>query len=130
MRTLMKTLPLVAALSALAGLANAQDIADGQKSFNKCRACHMVGENAKNGVGPVLNGLFGRKAGTIDGFKYSDANKNSGVVWDEKTFATYIKDPKAFMPGNRMAFIGIKNDTEIANLTAFLKQYDKDGKKQ
>ncbi|MGE0338901.1 MAG: cytochrome c family protein [Xanthobacteraceae bacterium] len=130
MRTLIKTLPLAAMLSALAGLANAQDIADGQKSFNKCRACHTVGENAKNGVGPVLNGLFGRKAGTIDGFKYSDANKNSGVVWDEKTFATYIKDPKAFMPGNRMAFIGIKNDTEIANLTAFLKQYDKDGKKQ
>ncbi len=130
MRTLIITLPLAAMLSALAGLANAQDIADGQKSFNKCRACHTVGENAKNGVGPVLNGLFGRKAGTIDGFKYSDANKNSGVVWDEKTFATYIKDPKAFMPGNRMAFIGIKNDTEIANLTAFLKQYDKDGKKQ
>lgn len=85
MRTLIITLPLAAMLSALAGLANAQDIADGQKSFNKCRACHTVGENAKNGVGPVLNGLFGRKAGTIDGFKYSDANKNSGVVWDEKT---------------------------------------------
>lgn len=130
MRTLMKTLPLVVALIALAGPANAQDIADGQKSFNKCRACHTVGENAKNGVGPILNGIFGRTAGTVDGFKYSDANKNSGVVWDEKNFAVYIKDPKAFMPGNRMAFIGIKNDTEIANLTAFLKQYDKDGKKQ
>lgn len=130
MRTLMKTLPLAAALIALAGLAHAQDIADGQKSFGKCRACHAIGEKAKNGVGPMLNGLFGRKAGTIEGFKYSDANKNSGVVWDEKTFATYIKDPKAFMPGNRMAFIGIKNDKEIANLIAFLKQYDKDGKKQ
>lgn len=130
MRYLLKTIPLAVALSAFAGLVSAQDIADGQKSFNKCRACHTVGENAKNGVGPMLNGLFGRKAGTIDGFKYSDANKNSGIVWDEKNFATYIKDPKAFMPGNRMAFIGIKNDTEIANLTAFLKQYDKDGKKQ
>lgn len=129
MRILCKTLPLAAALLALVAPADAQDIAEGQKSFNKCRACHTVGENAKNGVGPVLNGLFGRKAGTVDGFKYSDANKNSGVVWDEKNFATYIKDPKAFMPGNRMAFIGIKNDTEIANLTAFLKQYDKDGKK-
>lgn len=130
MRYLLKTIPLAAALSVFAGLVSAQDIAEGQKSFNKCRACHTVGENAKNGVGPMLNGLFGRKAGTIDGFKYSDANKNSGIVWDEKNFATYIKDPKAFMPGNRMAFIGIKNDTEIANLTAFLKQYDKDGKKQ
>lgn len=130
MRILCKTLPLAAALLALAAPADAQDLAEGQKSFNKCRACHTVGENAKNGVGPILNGLFGRKAGTVDGFKYSDANKNSGVVWDENNFATYIKDPKAFMPGNRMAFIGIKNDTEIANLTAFLKQYDKDGKKQ
>jgi len=130
MRYLLKTLPLAAALIALAGPVYAQDIADGQKSFNKCRACHTVGENAKNGVGPLLNGIFGRKAGTVDGFKYSDANKNSGIVWDEKNFATYIKDPKAFMPGNRMAFLGIKNDTEIANLTAFLKQYDKDGKKQ
>ncbi|HRF08202.1 MAG TPA: cytochrome c family protein [Xanthobacteraceae bacterium] len=130
MRHLLKTLPLAAALIALAGPVYAQDIADGQKSFNKCRACHTVGENAKNGVGPLLNGIFGRKAGTVDGFKYSDANKNSGIVWDEKNFATYIKDPKAFMPGNRMAFLGIKNDTEIANLTAFLKQYDKDGKKQ
>ncbi len=130
MRYGLKTLPLAVALTVIAGFASAQDIADGQKSFNKCRACHTVGENAKNGVGPQLNGLFGRTAGTSDGFKYSDANKNSGVVWDEKNFATYIKDPRAFMPGNRMAFVGIKNDKEIENLTAFLKQFGKDGKKQ
>ncbi|MSO75488.1 MAG: cytochrome c family protein [Alphaproteobacteria bacterium] len=118
-----------AAVTLFAATASAQDIALGEKSFAKCRACHQVGETAKNAVGPVLNGIFGRKAGTIPGFKYSDANQKSGVVWDPAFFATYIKDPKAAMPGNKMAFPGIKNDTEIANLTAFLAQFDASGKK-
>jgi len=107
----------------------AQDIEAGQKSFNKCRACHQVGEGAKNVVGPLLNGLMGRKSGTIEGYNYTDANKNSGIIWDDKVFAEYIKDPKAKIPGTKMVFAGIKNETEIANLIAFLKQYDKDGKK-
>jgi len=118
-----------AALLASVSHAGAQDVAAGEKSFNKCRACHQVGPTAKSLAGPKLNGLFGRKAGTVEGFKYSDANKNSGVVWDEAVFAKYIKDPKAFMPGNKMVFPGIKDDAEIANLTAFLKQFDADGKK-
>jgi len=130
MKFATKTLSLAGAIALFAGAAAAEDVKDGQKVFNQCRACHTIGENARNGVGPILNGLFGRKAGTIEGFKYSDANKNSGVTWDEKTFAKYIKDPKAFMPGNQMTFIGIKNDDQIANLTAFLRQYDKDGKKK
>jgi len=130
MKLVLRMLPLAGALVVYATLAVAADVKEGQKSFNKCRACHTVGENAKNGVGPILNGLFGRKAGTIEGFKYSESNKSSGVVWDEKNFGEYIKDPKAFMPGNQMTFIGIKNDKEIENLTAFLKQYGKDGKKQ
>ena len=71
----------------------AQDVENGAEVFKKCRACHQVGENAKNAVGPSLNGLFGRKAGTIEGFNYSEANKTSGVTWDDATFATYIKDP-------------------------------------
>lgn len=111
------------------GSASAQDVAAGEKSYAKCRACHQVGETARNAVGPKLNGLFGRTAGTIEGYNYSPANKKSGVTWTEETFAKYIKDPRAFMPGNKMAFAGIKNDTEIQNLTAFLKQFDKDGKK-
>jgi cytochrome c len=118
------------ALLAFAGNALAQDAAAGEKVFAKCRACHQVGETAKNLVGPKLNGLFGRKAGSIDGFSYSDANKKSGVVWDEAVFATYIKDPKAAMPGNKMAFVGIKNDREIGDLIAFLKQFGADGKKK
>jgi cytochrome c len=113
----------------LGGNALAQDVEAGQRSFNKCRACHQVGEEAKNLVGPKLNGLFGRVAGTVEGYSYSEANKKSGVTWDEATFATYIKNPRTFMPGNKMAFAGISNDKEIADLTAFLKQYDKDGKK-
>ena len=113
-----------------AGGALAQDAAAGEKAFNKCRACHQVGETAKNMVGPKLNGLFGRKAGSIEGFKYSEANTKSGVSWDEATFAKYIADPKAAMPGNKMVFPGIKNDKEIADLIAFLRRFAADGKKK
>src|SRR5262245_59244990 len=127
----MKSLSAAALFLALAmpGVAKAQDVAAGEKSFNKCRACHQVGETAKNLVGPVLNGLFGRKSGSIEGFSYTDANKNSGIEWNEAVFAEYIKDPKAKIPGTKMAFAGIKNDQEIKDLTAFLKQFGKDGKK-
>jgi cytochrome c len=127
----MKRLSVVALLAALAipGVAEAQDVAAGEKSFNKCRACHQVGETARNIVGPVLNGLFGRKSGTIEGFNYTDANKNSGIEWNDAVFAEYIKDPKAKIPGTKMAFAGVKNDQEIKDLTAFLKQFGKDGKK-
>jgi len=109
--------------------ANAQDVASGEKSFNKCRACHQVGETAKNGVGPVLNGLFGRKSGTVEGYNYSDANKNSGIAWDEAVFADYIKDPKARIPGTKMSFAGITNEQQVRDLTQFLKQFGKDGRK-
>src|SRR5690606_38126665 len=106
-----------------------EDIAAGEKSWNKCRACHQVGETAKNTVGPQLNGLFGRVAGSVEGYNYSAANKNSGITWNEAVFAEYIANPKAKIPGTKMAFAGIKNEAEIKNLTAFLRQYDKDGKK-
>jgi len=109
---------------------SAQDVENGADVFKKCRACHQVGETAKNAVGPVLNGLIGRKAGSIEGFNYSDSNKNSGVTWDDETFAKYIKDPRAAMPGNKMAFAGIKDPEDIKDLTAFLKQYDATGKKK
>ena len=111
------------------GSASAQDVAAGEKSYAKCRACHQVGETAKNGVGPKLNGLVGRVAGSVEGYNYSAANKTSGVTWTEETFAKYIVDPRGAMPGNKMAFAGIKNETEIANLTAFLKQYNAEGTK-
>ena len=109
--------------------AMAQDVAAGEKSFNKCRACHQVGETAKNTVGPILNGLFGRKSGTVAGYNYSDANKSSGLTWDDQVFTDYIKDPKGKIPGTKMSFAGIKNEQEIKDLTAFLKQFAADGKK-
>jgi cytochrome c len=108
----------------------AQNAEDGAEVFKKCRACHQIGEGAKNVVGPKLNGLFGRKSGSIEGFNYSEANKNSGVTWDEASFAKYIADPKAFMPGNKMAFAGVKDEKDVKDLTAFLKQYDAEGKKK
>jgi cytochrome c len=122
-----------AALLTLATLAwnpaSAQDVAAGERSWNKCRACHQIGENAKNLVGPHLNGLFGRHTGSVEGYSYSTANKNADITWDEAVFAEYIKDPRAKIPGTKMVFAGIKNDKEIADLTAFLKQFGPDGKK-
>lgn len=119
---------IVIATAAASSTAPAQDVAAGKTSFNKCLACHAVGEGAKNKVGPVLNGLNGRKSGTVEGYSYSEANKNSGITWDEATFKEYIKDPKAKIPGTKMVFAGIKNEQEASNLWAFLAQYDKDGK--
>src|SRR4029079_18735494 len=128
----MKSLTLTA-LAAMASLATAsaalaQDVAAGETSFKKCLACHSIGEAAKNKVGPVLNGLDGRKSGSVEGFSYSDANKNSGITWNKDQFLDYIKDPKAKIPGTKMVFAGIKNEKEANDLWAFLAQYDKDGK--
>ena len=108
-----------------AGQASAQDAAAGEKVFLVCKVCHQVGENAKNAVGPVLNGLFGRKAGTVDGFSYSEGNKHSGITWDDATFSEYIKDPKAKVPGTKMVFAGIKDEQKIKDLIAYLHTYDK-----
>jgi len=113
---------------AASSVVRAQDIAAGKSSFNKCMACHAIGEGAKNKVGPELNGLDGRKAGTAADYNYSEANKNSGITWSETVFKEYIKDPKAKIPGTKMVFAGIKNEKEINDLWAFLSQYDKDGK--
>lgn len=106
------------------------DAAAGEKVFLKCRACHQIGETAKNAVGPELNGLFGRKTGSVPGYNYSDANKNSGIVWDEAVFREYIKAPKAKIPGTKMTFPGLKDDKDIDNIIAFLKQFDAEGKKK
>ena len=113
-----------------AGEARAQDAAAGEKVFSTCKLCHQIGENAKNAVGPVLNGVIGRKAGSVPGYSYSDANKNSGITWDEATFREYIKDPKAKVPGTKMAYAGLKDEQKINDLVAFLKQFDADGKKK
>ena len=126
------TLSVVAIVGAMAATsaARAQDAAAGENSFKKCLACHSIGDGAKNKVGPVLNGLDGRKSGTVEGFNYSDANKGSGITWGKDVFLEYITDPKAKIPGTKMVFAGIKNEKERNDLWAYVSQFDKDGKKK
>lgn len=130
MKKLTLTALVVIASSSVASAALAQDAAAGKTAFNKCLPCHAIGEGAKNKVGPELNGLDGRKSGTVPDYNYSDANKNSGITWNEAEFKAYIQDPRAKIKGTKMVFAGIKNETEIANLWAYLKQFDASGNKK
>jgi cytochrome c len=114
-------------VAASASAASAQDVAKGEASFRKCGPCHSIGEDAQNKIGPELNGLDGRHSGSVPNFSYSDANKNSGIVWDEANFKEYIHDPKAKVPGTKMIFAGIKNDQEVNDLWAYVKQFNADG---
>lgn len=133
----MLTRSAVATLALLASLAGAAaddapaagDAALGEKVFTKCKACHQIGEGAHNAVGPELNGLIGRKAASVDGYSYSEAMKNSGLTWDEATFKEYIRDPKAKVPGTKMSFAGLQKQSDIDNVTAYLKSFAPDGKK-
>jgi cytochrome c len=126
----MRSLIIGAVIVASSTAALAQDIEAGQISFKKCQPCHDVGEAAKNKIGPILNGLDGRKSGSVEGFSYSDANKNSDITWSETTFKEYINDPRAKIPDTKMVFPGIKNEKEAGDLWAYLKQFDQDGKKK
>lgn len=99
------------------------DAAAGKSAFNRCRACHEAAQ-PMNKVGPYLAGVVGRTAGTVENYVYSDAMKDAGaggLVWDEQNIAEYLKDPKGKVPGNRMAFAGMKDDAMIANIIAYLK---------
>jgi cytochrome c len=126
----MRRFVLVALLAiAGAGEASAQDAAAGEKVFGVCKACHQIGETAKNNVGPQLNGIVGRKSGTVPGYNYTAANKDSGITWDEATFREYIKDPKAKIPGTKMIYAGLKDEQRINDLVAYLKQFDATGQK-
>jgi len=131
MRSAMFLSGAVVALGLMAqSSASAQDAAAGERLFNQCRACHQLGETARNGVGPQLNGLFaGRKAGTAAGYTYSDAYKSLDKTWSEDNFRVYIKDPRGVTPGTKMVYAGMKDDTQITNLIAFLKQWGADGKR-
>jgi cytochrome c len=117
-------------VAATVQVAHAQDVAAGEQSFKKCLPCHSVGEDAKNKVGPALNGLDGRHSGSVPDYSYSESNKNSGITWSEATFKDYIKDPRAKIPNTKMIFPGIKNEKEAGDLWAYLKQFDAGGKKK
>jgi cytochrome c len=119
----------VVLLALAEGAALAQDAEAGEKVFVKCRICHQVGEAAKNLIGPTLNGLIGRKAGSVEGYSYTDANKSSGLVWDEATLKEYLNNPKAKIPGTKMIFAGLPKEEDADNVIAYLKQFGPDGKK-
>ena len=117
---------IVALLGQGALIAKAEDAGDaaaGEKVFLKCRACHQIGPNAKNMVGPNLTGVVGRPAGTYAGYNYSDANKKSGIVWTEEALTKYLKKPQAMVPGTKMTFPGLDSDDDIKNVIAYLKTF-------
>ena len=127
---MLRVMMAAAVLCGAAVPAMAADPAAGEKAFAVCRACHKVGEGAKNGVGPTLNGVVGRAAGSVEGYKYSEAMKNSGITWDEANLAEYLKNPKTKVPGNKMIFPGVKDDAKLADIIAYLAQFNVDGTKK
>ena len=108
--------------------ASAQDVAAGEISFSRCLGCHAIGPNAKNKIGPELNGIDGRKCGSVEGYGYSAANKDCAFSWSESDFVQYIRDPRAKIPGTKKAFAGIKDQSEARNLWAYLRQFGPDGR--
>ncbi|MDB5412365.1 MAG: cytochrome c family protein [Rubritepida sp.] len=123
----MRVLMVVAALLALApfGRASAQDADAGQRVFNQCRACHTINQSGRSGVGPNLYGIWGRPAGSIEGFRYSAPMREkatAGLVWNEETLAAYITDPKAVVPGGSMSYPGLRNEQQRNDLLAYLQR--------
>ncbi len=124
LKNLIITAALIATLS-VPGMA--QDAQKGKTVFNVCLVCHAIGPGAQNKIGPELNGLDGRKAGTVTNFDYSDANKSSGIVWNEETFEDYIKNPAAKIPDTKMTFAGVENEQQVKDLWAYISQFDAAG---
>jgi cytochrome c len=114
---------LLALVLTLSGCSRGDAPVDGAHVFKPCASCHQIGPNARGGFGPQLNGLFGRRAGTTPDFAYSDAMKASGIVWDERTLAAFLRDPDKTVPGTKMRFWGIHDDRELAALIAWLRTY-------
>ena len=117
----LSLLAIAALVAASTGTALANDLEKkGKRVYNKCKACHNL-ESKKNKIGPHLVAIMGRKAGSVENFKYSSAMKNSGVVWDEKSLDAYITNPKKFMPGNKMTFVGLKKEDVRKAVIAYIK---------
>lgn len=126
MKFALKTTIAAVAVLSFAGAAQAQDPEAGEKVFAKCKACHMVGENAKRRVGPPLNDIIGAQAGTQENFNYSKAmveKGEEGLTWTDENLHAYLKDPKEVVPGGKMAFPGLKDEEDRANVIAYLKQF-------
>lgn len=124
MRTAGFAAVALATLGLTSTIASAQDVENGQSLFRQCRACHQIGANAKNLVGPQLTAIVGRKAGSVEGFNYSEANKAAGakgLVWDETQLLAYLENPLQFMPGTKMAYAGLKDEADRKDIIAYLK---------
>lgn len=119
-----------ALLATVSARAMAQDAAAGEKDFVICRACHEIGPNAKVLVGPPLNGVVGRKAGTYPGFDYSDANKKSGITWTPEELTKYLANPQGVVPGTKMIFPGLHDPQQVKDVIAYLSQFGPDGQKK
>jgi len=117
---MIRSATAAALLLATAGLAQAQDPAAGERVFRQCQACHVV-DQEQNRVGPHLVGIIGRAAGAVEDFRYSDAMAESGIVWDAETLDAYLADPRGYIPGNRMAFAGLRKEEDRANVIAYLE---------
>lgn len=122
-----KAFPLLLAASLLllaAGQATSQNVQRGEKLFTDCRACHTIDPGAPNvhNVGPSLAGLIGRKAATVDGYRFSPAMKRSNITWDKDTLAAFIADPQKAVPANRMPYAGMPDVTDVTDLIAYLAQ--------
>ncbi len=125
---MLRTLLAIAMIAAVPAVAVAEgDVKKGKKVFRKCKACHAVGTKAKNKVGPQLNGVVGREAGSVKGYKYSKAMLDSGLVWDEANLDKYLTKPKDLVKGTKMIFAGLKKEKQRQNLIAYLKTFDADG---
>ena len=133
---MLKTLLIVAAVSMSMGISSVfaagcippeassafdVDIDAGKKIFRKCKVCHTLKAGGKNKIGPNLHSVIGRDAGTVDGFKYSKAMKESGIVWNEKMLRAFLTNPKKFIPGNKMPFPGLRKDEDLKDIIAYLK---------
>ena len=115
----------VVSASLSAGPAAAQDAAAGQRVFNQCRACHTVEQGGRSGVGPNLHGLFGRVAGSAEGFRFSApmrARGEGGLIWTAESLPPYIENPRAVVPGGSMAYVGLRNEQQRSDLMAYLMQ--------
>ncbi|MCF4166452.1 cytochrome c family protein [Zavarzinia compransoris] len=123
-RLLARMAPLALALVTAAS-AQAADTKKGAIIFKRCATCHTLDAGGPNRVGPNLHGVFGRAAGTAEGFTYSKAMAASGITWTAETIAEYVASPKAMVPGNKMAFVGVKKEDERADLIAYLEEATK-----
>lgn len=128
--TVVRIAASLAFLLALCLAATAQEAGDpdkGKSVYNRCKACHQLGPDARNGTGPELNGIIGRPVASVEGFRYSDALTARGGTWDAQSLGAYLANPRKAVPGTRMAFPGLRSDADTANLLAYLARFDQTG---